>query len=176
MTLPIPTDIVDLDSLLKVALSVKQDYAIRFKGEFEGVWYDNQYAVGDLDVYLAFERTDIIQETEVFHLDKPLCVLYTKEIGTEEGSVDTGVYHVEFQLVVNFEPQGRLAITGYSQLLQALLNPRRSKGVWLPYGLAIRRVQQFPIFNGSAINEKLKDRLLIRSIVASFTTINLGVS
>jgi hypothetical protein len=151
--------------------SVVPPFGIKYQGVFKGQYYKNVFLLQDLDMFFAYERTDPVQDSDTFKLDKPLCIMHTQFVLPEEGSVDTGVLQLELQLVVNYEPQGLLSVSGYSSLLQDLLNPTTRKSQWLQYGLAPRRVQQGSLHNGSELSPKLKDRLLIKSIIATLTTI-----
>lgn len=160
------------EAAIKLCLAANSSFFVRWQGQVGDVYYDNRWAVSDLDVFFAHERTDYIVDTATFKLDKPLCVIYSRETKMETGTVDTGLLHVEFMIAVNYEPDGPLNLRGYISLLQALLNPRKSKGVWLPYGLAIRRAQEGPIYNGSELYESLANRILIQSVVGTFTTIS----
>ena len=166
---------VSLEERIRTALydmqTIIPPFGIKYTGTFKGTYYKNIFLLKDLDMFFAFERTDPIQDSDTFKLDKPLCIIHTKRDLKERGSVDTSVVVLELQLVVNYEPQGLLSVSGYSSLLQDLLNPTTRKSQWLQYGLAPRRVQQGSLHNGSELSPKLKDRLLIKSIIATLTTI-----
>ena len=76
---------------------------------------------------------------------------------------------VELQLIVNYKPDGYANLRGYTLLLQELVNPRKRKGLWLGYGLAPRLLEEGPSYNGAAIDDQLKDRLIVQSQIVTFT-------
>jgi hypothetical protein len=142
----------------------------RSEGYYDGTWYRNEYKLNDLDILHEFEAPDLLEATTAFTLLKPLLVLYTTERTVEGGTVDKRWYTVEFQLAVNFEPDGMVTLLGYLELLRVIVNPR-DKSYWLKIGLAPREVTIGPIFNGSEIKDTLKDRLLVLSLVCEFSQI-----
>jgi len=172
---PLPVRVVvdDYGLFVRTVLLANADFHVRMQGEYKGTWYRNDFAVGDLDIVMSYESSDLIEIVNTFTLTKPTVVIYYRKGTTDQGTVDIGLLTIEFQLIVNFKPDGYANLRGYSLLLQELVNPRKRKGLWLGYGLAPREVDESPVYNGEAIDEQLKDRLLIQSQIVTFTL--LGV-
>ena len=146
------------------------DVIARSEGFYNNVWYRNEYRTGDLQIVHSYEAPDLTDATETFKLDKPLLILYVTDQVVESGTVDTRSFTVEFQIAVNYNPDGVVKLLGYIELLRVIVNPR-DKGYWMPIGLAPRRSTTGSIINGGEIKQSLKDRLLVQSLLCEFTYI-----
>lgn len=161
----------DKNIVIKTILERHQTQVVQFVGEYESTYYKNQFSLADMDIRTPFEVTDLAEDLDVFELAKPLLIFYPNVTKRDEKGVREGSMNVEFQIVVNSEPQGALQIAGYMALLQALCNPRKEKYIWLPYGLAPRITREGSVLNGSRIHEKLATRILTQSLLVTFDLI-----
>lgn len=169
MSLPVSVVVEDFGLLVRQILRANDDFNVRMTGEYAGEYYSNFFYVRDLDIVMSYESSDLIEIVDTFTLDKPTVVIYYRKGMTDQGTVDIGLLTVEFQLVVNYKPNGYADLNGYGLLLQELVNPRTRKGLWLGYGLAPREVKTIEPANGSEIDDQLKDRLLIQSHIVTFS-------
>ena len=161
----------DKNVVIKTILERYQTQVVQFVGEYENEYYKNQFSLAGMDIRSSFEVTDAAEDLDVFELAKPLLIFYPNKIQRNEKGVKDGSMNVEFQIVVNSEPQGALQIAGYMALLQALCNPKKGQWRWLPYGLAPRFTREGSILNGSRIHEKLTTRILTQSLLVTFDLI-----
>jgi len=173
--LPVRVAVDDYGLFIRTVLRANNDFYVRMTGEYDGTYYRNDFRMSDLDVLMSYESSDLIEITNTFTLDNPTLVLYYRKGITDKGTVDQGALIVEFQLIVNFKPSGYANLRGYSLLLQEFVNPRTRKGLWLGYGLAPRKTEERPVFNGADIDEQLKDRLLIQSQLVTFSLLGVEV-
>lgn len=150
-------------------------YWVKFTGESGGVFYENKFAVSDLAVRFSNEITDPADSSDVFTLSSPLCILYIQPLTRGKIRAVSGMLNVEFQIVVNSEPQGMLNLDGYTTLMRSLCDPERNKSFWMGKGLAPRIVNEGTTIKGSELLERLEGRIFLRSIITRFDMIGENV-
>lgn len=164
------TDVKILREEIRQLLYKNSNRSVRVQGYYDDTYYRNEYKLSEFKIYHEFEAPDLTEATAAFTLDEPLIILYVDEKTDDTHGVDQGQVMVEFQVAVNFEPNGFVKLLGYMELLRVIVNPR-DKGFWLPVGLAIRHREIACMRNGEEIKDTLKDRILVQSVVGYFTQI-----
>lgn len=151
------------------------DYHVQFEGQVGDKPYKNKFNVQDLTVRFADELTDPLESTVPYTLDKPLCVLYVVPFTSGVKRGISGKLMVEFQIIVNSEPQGRLNLDGYTTLMRSVCDPTRNKGLWMAKGLAPREVNEGKTLEGGELLERFKGRIFLRSVLVSFDMIGENI-
>lgn len=155
---------------VKECVLANSDYGIRIAGSYDGVDYNNKFKIDDFsDVMIEFEKSDPLENTDTVSFPSPILILRTGEDDSRRipSIVNKDVF-VEFQIIINAKPQGRLKLEGFISLIRAFCNPKREFKTWSKYGLVPRRIQESKTYNGGEIAEKLQNRILLKSVLVTF--------
>jgi len=156
-------------STVKKGLQAEPDFGLQFQEFSGGVWYQNKFKLSELDFKIEYEDTDFLEDSDTFSLDKPTIIIRANEVSSKRAyQRSAGVLLSELQLIVNTKPQGALVLDGYLTLLRLYCNPIEGKDNWIKFGLVPQFIQETRSYNGDRIAEKLKNRLLIRSLLVTF--------
>lgn len=159
----------NLRSTVKKGLKAVPDFGIQFEEFSNGIWYRNKYKLSEIEFKIEYEDTDFLENSETFILKKPTVIIRANEVSSNRSyQRSEGALLSELQLIVNTKPQGALAIDGYLTLLRLYCNPIKGKDNWIRFGLVPQFIQETRTYNGDRIAEKLKNRLLIRSLLVTF--------
>lgn len=160
----------EIEVTFKRLLVDNENFGGAFYGTYRGEHYHITFKLSDLEVLFRYESADKIIDDTDFKLEKPLCIIYASELesGKDPGS---NPITIEFQLIVNAEPLGKLYLNGYSELLSRFFLDDES-GLVFKEGIKAMTANKARIFDGETLSSSLKNRILLQSLIFVMEVLN----
>lgn len=163
-------------TLVKQALLYAQRPDIDAKVFYSGATWDNEFRLSDVEILLDYENPEDINAGHDDNDDgqllaKPVFTISDIEINRDgmEPMLQTTI-----SVLVNREPEGRLIIDGFTQLLCYVLDKEVFGWLWVKFGLLPHGYVATRVQDGEEIVPEIENRVLTRSVRCTFSV--TGVS
>ena len=159
------------EALIKQVFLYAQRPDIAAKVFYSGATWDNEFRMADAEVLLDYENPADINAAHDDNDDgqllaKPVFTISQVEV-TQDGQEP--VFQTTINVLVNREPEGRLIIDGFTQLVCYLLDKEVFGWLWMKFGLLPRDHVVSRVQDGEELVPEIEHRVLMRSVRCTFS-------
>lgn len=143
---------------------------------YSGSGYTNEFRLSEMELLLDYETPTNINDDNDDNTDGGLLAKPTATFSTMKQVLDASepLYQTTITVIVNREPEGRLMIDGFTELLCYVLQNEVFRKLWMEFSLLPRNFAVSRVADGEELVPELENRVLMQSVRVTFSY--LGVT